>query len=165
MGRDTSFYYSFLVLPARKRNAIIAVWDFCRAVDDAVDEVVPEHEWTGGLTADARAKATAQVAAWRSELGAVYTGSPTLPQGMALQPFAREFNLPRVHFEELIEGVEMDLAHSRYATFDALVQYCRRVASAVGLICLEIFGYKNPGARAYAESLRGTINRNGTLAR
>jgi phytoene synthase len=153
MSRDTSFYYSFLVLPARKRNAIIAVWDFCRAVDDAVDEVVPEHEWTGGLTADARAKATAQVAAWRSELTAVYTGSPTLPQGIALQPFAREFNLPRVHFEELIEGVEMDLAHSRYATFEALAEYCRRVASAVGLICLEIFGYTDRGARAYAESL------------
>src|ERR1044072_4419226 len=97
VARDTSFYYSFLVLPARKRNAIIAVWDFCRAVDDAVDEVVPAHEWAGGLTAAARAKATAQVAAWRSELDAVYTGSPTLAQGIALQPFAREFNLPRVH--------------------------------------------------------------------
>jgi hypothetical protein len=54
MSRDTSFYYSFLVLPPRKRNAIIAVWDFCRAVDDAVDEVVPEAEWKGGLTDAAR---------------------------------------------------------------------------------------------------------------
>jgi 15-cis-phytoene synthase len=153
MSRDTNFYYSFLVLPAEKRRAIIAVWDFCRAVDDAVDEIVPEHEWAGGLTADARARATAQIATWRSELDAVYTGTPTMPQGIALQPFAKEFNLPRSRFEELIEGVEMDLAHTRYQTFDALTQYCRRVASAVGLICLEIFGYTDPGARRYAESL------------
>jgi phytoene/squalene synthetase len=61
MSRDTSFYYSFLVLPPRKRAAIIAVWDFCRAVDDAVDEVVPEHEWKGGLTTEARARAQKQV--------------------------------------------------------------------------------------------------------
>jgi phytoene/squalene synthetase len=57
MSRDTSFYYSFLVLPQRKRQAIIAVWDFCRAVDDAVDEVVPEEEWAGGLPPEARARA------------------------------------------------------------------------------------------------------------
>jgi len=153
MSRDTSFYYSFLVLPPRKRRAIVAVWDFCRAVDDAVDEVVPEHEWAGGLTADARAKASLQIAGWRSELEAVYTGTPALPQGVALQPFVREFGLPRVHFEQLIEGVEMDLVCSRYQTFDALSEYCRRVASAVGLICLEIFGYRDPGSKAYAESL------------
>jgi 15-cis-phytoene synthase len=153
MSRDTSFYYSFLVLPARKRSAIVAVWDFCRAVDDAVDEVVPEHEWAGGLTADARAKASLQIAGWRTELEAVYTGTPALPQGVALQPFVREFGLPRVHFEQLIEGVEMDLVCSRYQTFDALSEYCRRVASAVGLICLEIFGYRDPGSKAYAESL------------
>jgi len=78
MSRDTSFYYSFLVLPPRKRHAIIAVWDFCRAVDDAVDEVVPEQEWSGGLTPDARARATLQLAGWRSELDAVY--SPPRPQ-------------------------------------------------------------------------------------
>jgi phytoene synthase len=153
MSRDTSFYYSFLVLPPRKRQAIVAVWDFCRAVDDAVDEVVPEHEWAGGLTPDARARAALQIAGWRSELEAVYTGTPALPQAVALQPFAREFGLPRVHFEQLIEGVEMDLVCMRYHTFDALSEYCRRVASAVGLICLEIFGYQDPGAKSYAESL------------
>jgi len=153
MSRDTSFYYSFLVLPPRKRQAIVAVWDFCRAVDDAVDEIVPEHEWAGGLTPDARARASMQIAGWRSELEAVYTGTPTLSQGVALQPFAREFGLPRVHFEQLIEGVEMDLACSRYQNFEALTEYCRRVASAVGLVCLKIFGYRDQGAKAYAESL------------
>ena len=69
MSRDTSFYYSFLVLPARKRTAIIAVWDFCRAVDDAVDEVVPEDEWKGGLTAGG-ARAARELAGWRGELEA-----------------------------------------------------------------------------------------------
>ncbi|HLG55541.1 MAG TPA: presqualene diphosphate synthase HpnD [Vicinamibacterales bacterium] len=153
MSRDTSFYYSFLVLPPQKRSAILAVWDFCRAVDDAVDEVVPEHEWAGGLTPEARASATSQLAEWRSELDAAYRGTPKTSQGVALQPYIREFDLPRVRFEELIDGVQMDLAQVRYETFAALSEYCRRVASAVGLICVEIFGYKDPGARAYAESL------------
>ena len=103
MSRDTSFYYSFLVLPPRKRAAIVAVWDFCRAVDDAVDEVVPEAEWQGGLTPDARARATALLAGWRVELDAVYTGTPRTPQGLALQPHTREFNLPRRQFEAAAE--------------------------------------------------------------
>jgi 15-cis-phytoene synthase len=153
MSRDTSFYYSFLVLPLQKRRAVIAVWDFCRAVDDAVDEVVPEDEWAGGLTEEARARATAQISSWRSELDAAYQGTPRTPQGLALQPFVREFNLPRARFEELIDGVAMDLSHSRYETFDGLLEYCRRVASAVGLICVEIFGYRDLGSLAYAESL------------
>jgi len=153
MSRDTSFYYAFLVLPARKRRAMIAVWDFCRAVDDAVDEVVPESDWQGGLTAEARAEATRQLCAWRAELDAVFTGNPTTAQGAALQPFAREFRLPRTSFEELIDGVQMDLELARYPTFEALTEYCRRVASTVGLICLEIFGYRDASARAYAVTL------------
>jgi len=153
MSRDTSFYYSFLVLPPPKRRAVVAVWDFCRAVDDAVDEVVPENEWAGGLTDEARARAAGQLASWRSELDAAYRGVPASPQGIALQPFIREFNLPRLRFEELIDGVEMDLSHARYETFDALLEYCRRVASAVGLICVEIFGYRDVGSLAYAENL------------
>ena len=153
MSRDTSFYYSFLVLPPRKRNAIIAVWDFCRAVDDAVDEVVPESEWARGLSDEARTTATTQVANWRAELAATYDGTPSTPQGLGLQPYVREFNLPRASFEDLIDGVEMDLRQARYDTFAAVVEYCRRVASAVGLICLEIFGYRNQSAKAYAENL------------
>jgi 15-cis-phytoene synthase len=153
MSRDTNFYYSFLVLPPRKRNAVIAVWDFCRAVDDAADEAVPEKEWAGGLRDEARAKAAKMVAGWRAELAAMYDGTPRTPQGLGLKPYLREFNLPRARFEELVEGVEMDLGRVRYDTFDALVAYCRRVASAVGLICLEIFGYRNQTARAYAENL------------
>jgi phytoene synthase len=140
MSRDTSFYYSCLVLPPRKRRAIIAVWDFCRAVDDAVDEAVPEE-------------AGARLAIWRAELEACYRSGPCTAQGKALQPCIREFNLPRAPFEDLIDGVAMDLAHARYPTFEALAEYCRRVASTVGLICIEIFGYRDPGTRAYAVNL------------
>lgn len=160
MSRDTSFYYSFLVLPPRKRNAIIAVWDFCRAVDDAVDEVIPEPEWRHGLSGEARACAERQLAMWRAELDACYcaacgagAAAPRTEQARALQPFIHEFDLPRAPFEQLIDGVAMDLAHVRYPTFDALAEYCRRVASTVGLICIEIFGYRDPGARAYAVNL------------
>jgi phytoene synthase len=153
VSRDTSFYYAFLVLPPAKRSAIIAVWDFCRAVDDAVDEVVPEHEWHGGLDTAAHARAAGQLAMWRSELAAIYTGTSRTRQGKRLEPYVQEFRLPRERFDELIDGVAMDLATSRYETFDALSLYCRRVASAVGLICLEIFGYRDPAARAYAENL------------
>jgi phytoene synthase len=153
MSRDTSFYYSFLVLPPVKRRAIIAVWDFCRAVDDSVDEIVPESEWRGGLPAEARRRAQEQLVGWRRELAATFAGTPLTTQGIALQPYVAEFNLPRRHFDDLIDGVEMDLERARYATFDELLEYCRRVASAVGLICIEIFGYRNAAARDYAVSL------------
>jgi phytoene synthase len=141
VGRDTSFYYSFLVLPPDKRRAVVAVWDFCRAVDDAVDEA-------GGGDAEA------QVRRWRDELARCFDGgTPETSQGRALQPLIPEFNLPRSAFEALIEGVEMDLRTSRYATFADLYQYCIRVASAVGLMCVEIFGYKDPATRQYAVEL------------
>lgn len=153
MSRDTSFYYSFLVLPPHKRRALIAVWDFCRAVDDAVDEVVPEEEWRGGLTPEARTRAESSLVSWRAELDAAYAGTPRTPQGLSLTPFIRDFKLPRQQFEALFDGVEMDLAHPRYATFAALSEYCRRVASSVGLICVEIFGYRDPATRAYAVNL------------
>ena len=153
VSRDTSFYYSFLVLPPRKRRAIIAVWDFCRAVDDSVDEILPEHEWQGALPADARARAAAQLAMLRDELERIYAGEPRTREGTALQPIVREFNLPHDRFVDLIDGVQMDLERSNYATFDDLLGYCRRVASAVGLVCVEIFGYRDPGARTYAENL------------
>ena len=145
MSRDTSFYYSFLVLPPRKRSAIVAVWDFCRAVDDAVDEAAPS---------DARSAAE-QLAMWRREVAACYDPArqPSTPQGKTLKLVVHEFNLPREPFEELICGVEMDLEQVRFPTFDALAGYCRRVASTVGLICVEIFGYRDPKTRSYAVNL------------
>jgi phytoene synthase len=142
MARQTSFYYSFLVLPAPQRRAIVAVWDFCRAVDDAVDEA----------PAGAAATARDALAFWRRELAACYDGVvPTTPQARRLQPFVRALDLPRQAFEDVIDGVAMDLDTSRYASFAALSEYCRRVASAVGMICIAIFGCRN--AEEYALNL------------
>lgn len=141
MARDTNFYYSFLVLPAGKRAAIIAVWDFCRAVDDAVDEAEAGTE-------------AAQVAMWKREVAACFeAGNPATPQGQALAPLIERFNLPRSAFDALVEGVEMDIGSRRYETFDDLYEYCIRVASAVGLMCVEIFGYSDPRAKQYATNL------------
>ena len=147
MARDTNFYYSFLVLPAEKRRAIIAVWDFCRAVDDAVDEAP-----AGAGSAEAAARE--RVSWWRCELARCFgAGEPESPQGQRLVPFIARFDLPREPFEALIEGVEMDLGSRRYEAFTDLYEYCIRVASAVGLICLNIFGARDPGARQYAIDL------------
>lgn len=152
MARDTSFYYAFLMLPPAKRNAIVAVWDFCRAVDDAVDEVVPLGEWP--LSPEARARAEEALREWRRELDRCFSGRPpATPQGRALAPLVTTFNLPREPFEDLIDGVAMDLGRDRYETFEELLEYCRRVASAVGLICIEIFGCRDEAAREYAVSL------------
>ena len=141
MARDTNFYYSFLVLPSDQRQAIIAVWDFCRAVDDAVDE------------AQGRAVAE-QVEAWRAEVNACFgNGTPMTPQGRQLKPLVAKFGLPRSAFDALVEGVAMDVGSRRYETFAELYEYCIRVASAVGLMCLEIFGYDDPRARQYATDL------------
>ena len=141
MSRDTNFYYSFLALPAGKRAAIVAVWDFCRAVDDAVDEVGAEA-------------ASGELAKWRREVAACFEGgAPSMPAGRALQPLVSQFNLPRSAFDALIEGVAMDIGFRRYETFEDLYEYCIRVASAVGLMCLEIFGYDDPKARQYATDL------------
>jgi len=152
-ARDTSFYYSFLVLPPRKRQAILAVWDLCRAVDDSVDEVVPEDDWKGGLTPEARARAVESLAVWRDELDRIFGGIPLTPQGKSLQPWVSEFNLPKREFKTLIDGVEMDLSYAKYPDFESLQNYCHKVASSVGLICLEIFGYRDPAARDYAVNL------------
>jgi len=141
VARDTSFYYSFLVLPAEQRRAIVAVWDFCRAVDDAADEARAGEE-------------EREVRRWRDELARCYAGgTPETPQGRALQPLIAVFGLPRSAFDALIEGVEMDLHPRRYDRFQDLYEYCIRVASAVGLLCVEIFGCRDQGSRQYAIDL------------
>jgi phytoene synthase len=127
---------------------MVAVWDFCRAVDDAVDEG-PTVFVPGGGNGQAR-----ELARWRAELAACFEGGrPQTDQGRRLVPFIRRFGLPRDALEAVIDGVAMDLDHQRYATFEDLREYCYRVASAVGLICVEIFGYRDPGTRQYAVDL------------
>ena len=145
VSRDTNFYYSFLVLPPGKRRAIVSVWDFCRAVDDAVD-AAPGDLAVGQLEDE--------LDRWREELARCFEGQlPRTVEGQSLEPYIRRFDLPRRPFEDLIDGVEMDVGLRRYETIEHLYQYCLRVASAVGLICIQIFGYRNPKARDYAVAL------------
>jgi phytoene synthase len=142
MARKTSFYYAFLVLPKEQRKALIAVFDYCRAVDDAVD-----------LEKDA-GRATAALAEWRHEVARVFsTSTPLTTEGRELQPFARRFSLPRAEFDALIDGVAMDITPRAYATFEDLEPYCHRVASAVGIICRAIFGGRDPAGVDYARDL------------
>lgn len=151
-GRDTNFYYSFLVLPTSERRAIVAVWDFCRAVDDAVDEMAP----LAGPCPEAtrNAAASAELARWRRELASCFgEGEPRTEQGRALQPCVAQFQLPRDAFARVIDGVEMDLREQSYSTFDELREYCLRVASAVGHICVAIFGCRDEAAHRYATDL------------
>jgi phytoene synthase len=150
MARQTSFYYSFLVLPPDQRRAIVAVWDFCRAVDDAVDEA------PAAATADGDRPPAGRDAVpfWRDELARAFDGgTPRTGEGRSLQPFIKAFDLPRQAFEDVIDGVAMDLDTTRYETFDDLFEYCRRVASAVGMICIRIYGCRNAAARDYALNL------------
>jgi phytoene synthase len=147
MARDTNFYYSFLVLTPAKRRAIVAVWDFCRAVDDAVDEMRVD-------TDAARAEATARLDEWRREIARCFGGTtPATPQGVALQPLVTAFDLPQRPFEDLVDGVAMDIGARRYKTFGELYQYCYRVASTVGLVCVQIFGCQEADSRDYAVDL------------
>ncbi len=142
MARDTSFSYSFVVLPAEQRRGIGAVWDFCRAVDDAVDEAVDV------------ATAAVEVTKWRAEVGRLFgPDAPLTPQARDLKPYVAMFSLSRQPFDDLVDGVEMDLQRSRYDTFDELIGYCRRVASAVGVMCIEVFGCRDSRSREYAFNL------------
>jgi phytoene synthase len=136
----SSFYYAFILLPPERRRALHAVYAFCRFIDDIAD--------------DESIREPAQLLKrWREELDRVYAGAPTRALSRALADSARRFNIPRDLFEEIINGVEMDLSRKRYQTWEELRPYCYRVASALGLICIEIFGYRNPSAKLYAENL------------
>lgn len=137
----SSFYYAFRFLPPRKKAAIQALYAFCREVDDAVDKV-----------SDPEA-AAARLSFWRGEVEAVFSGSPQHPVGRALAEVVPEFDLQEAYFHEIIDGVAMDLEQDRYATFSELQLYCYRVASVVGLLSIEIFGYTQRATRDYAYRL------------
>ncbi|MBK9305607.1 MAG: presqualene diphosphate synthase HpnD [Nitrospira sp.] len=137
----SNFYYSFLFLPKTKREAMYTVYAFCKAIDSAVDEPA-----AGTNPKD-------ELAHWRNELDAAYSGTPTTPIMVSLAHHVKSMGIPKAYFEELIKGVEMDLFNNRYVTFDELSLYCYRVASVVGLICLHIFGVTSARAQDYAVAL------------
>ncbi len=137
----SSFYYSFLFLPPDKRRAITALYAFCREVDDVVDECSDENA------------ARTTLAWWRVQVAAIYEGSPQHPVAQALVPVVKQFNLAQRHLHEIIDGMEMDLQQHQYADFEALQKYCYRVASVVGLLSAEIFGYTDRNTLKYAHDL------------
>ncbi len=137
----SSFTYSFRFLEPARRQAITALYAFCREVDDAVDECTDP-----GVAA-------AKLAWWRGEVAALYAGSPTHPVTQALATALPRFNLPAEQLQEIVDGMEMDLHRTRYPDFKALHLYCYRVASVVGLLAAEIFGYTDRRTLKYAHDL------------
>jgi 15-cis-phytoene synthase len=138
----SSFYYAFSLLEKPKREAMNTVYAFCRKTDDIVDE--------GN---DAFEIKYERLRKWRIELEKALYGTSEYPLFNKLNQIIRQFNIPIEPFFELITGMEMDLQRDRYLSFEELMQYCYRVASTVGLMCIEIFGYKNRSTKDYAVNL------------
>ena len=139
--RARNFYYAFFMLPRDKRRAICAAYAFCRLSDDYSDEEIPideKRELLAGL---------------RRELDQAFDEGPESPVFTALVDASRNYGIPREYFHEIINGVEMDLVNDSYATFEELYEYCYRVASVVGLVCIEIFEYTDPRVREYATDM------------
>ncbi len=149
--RTTNFYYSFVFLPPEKRRAIEAVYAFARRGDDLTDDGLDPEE------------ARLLLERYRTDLDRCYDGSlrrqhdraddRSSPEEAALAEAVRRFRIPRQPFDDLILGFEMDLGGARYRTFDDLSVYCYRVASTIGLIAIEVFGYSNLQTRSYAVNL------------
>lgn len=137
----SSFYYSFLFLPPERRQAIMALYAFCREVDDVVDECSDP------------AIANTKLAWWRMEVARLDAGTGEHPVTQALLTARKQFSLPSEQLLEIIDGMEMDLQQSRYLDFKGLSLYCYRVASVVGLLAAEIFGYQNRQTQKYAHDL------------
>ncbi|HLA68855.1 MAG TPA: phytoene/squalene synthase family protein [Bacteroidota bacterium] len=141
-NRLSNFYFSFLSLPEPKREAIETIYAFCRYTDDIVDEE----------NADAKEKHR-RLRQMTSELRLALSGASNYPILNKLGSIIRRFNIPVIHFQNLLKGMEMDLRKSRYETFEELEEYCYRVASTVGLICAEVFGYHHSATKEYAINL------------
>ena len=128
----SSFYYSFMFLPKNRRNAITALYAFCREVDDVVDECTDYQV------------AQTKLNWWRTEIESLYQGKPQHPVSKALLEPIKTYHLDAEHFVEIIDGMEMDLKFNRYDDFKQLQLYCYRVASVVGLLSAQIFGFDIP---------------------
>lgn len=142
----TNFYYSFSFLPKDEREAIQTVYAFCRQIDDIVDEA-PTQETSAIM------KKRERLQWWRNEIELLYSGTSMLPYLIPLGTVIKRFTIPKQYFLTLIDGCERDLTQMRYETFEDLKSYCYSVASVVGLICIEIFGYKYEQTKEYAVNL------------
>ena len=137
----SSFTVSFIFLPKTQREAMTALYAFCREVDDVVDECTDYSV------------AQIKLNWWKNEVANLYVNTPQHPVTKALQPVVTQFNLAQEHFLEIIDGMEMDLKFNRYEDFKQLQLYCYRVASVVGLLSAQIFGFKNRKTLKYAHDL------------
>jgi len=137
----SSFYYSFRFLPEKQRDAIIALYAFCREVDDIVDEISDEQ------------LARTKLDWWREEIKNLFHATPTHPVALALKQHIQHFDLAEEYFHEIIDGMAMDLECVSYQSYADLSLYCYRVASVVGLLSVEIFGYQNRKTLKYAHEL------------
>ena len=137
----SNFYYSFLLLPKMKRRAMFSLYAFCKFTDDLVDENQAGKDKHSLLNE------------WRLEVERLYQHEPTHIITRAMHQTIQHFGIPKQYLLDLVDGMEMDLNQNRYYTFDELLQYCYRVASVVGLMSIEIFGYSNDRTRQYARDL------------
>ncbi len=135
--------FSFVALDRRRRLAMNALYAFCRQVDDVADE-------------ESRpiAERAASLQAWREDVRlACEGGEPSFPVNRELQPVIERFALKFEHFDELIRGMETDLAQDRFQSMEELDRYCFRAASVVGLLSIEVFGYRDNACQEYAVHL------------
>ena len=137
----SSFYYSFLFLEKKKREAITALYAFCREVDDIVDDASDEHV------------ARSKLNWWGQEIEKMWLGTPQHPVTIAIQQFIEPYKLEQKYFKLIIDGMMMDLERKNYETMEQLTKYCYRSASAVGILSASIFGYSHPSTLIYAEQL------------
>ena len=136
-----NFYYAFVLLPPERRRAIYVAYAFCRYCDDAVDS---ENSKDDKLL---------QLSNLRARLEQCYQGRADEPVFVGLSAVARQYEIPQEYFGEVLSGMEADLVKTRYQDFSELRQYCYQVASAVGLICIHIFGFKDARATTHAIDL------------
>jgi phytoene synthase len=139
---NSSFYYAFNLLPAEQRDAMNTVYAFCRETDDIVDE--------GSVDDNLKFE---RLRRWRIELEKSLNGHSDYHLINKLARTIQNFNIPLEPFFDLLKGMEMDLQQKRYVTFNDLKTYCYHVASTVGLMCIEIFGYRHHSAKDFAVNL------------
>jgi phytoene synthase len=137
----SSFYYSFRLLPPQRREAITALYAFCREVDDVVDECSEP------------ALAAIKLKWWDDEIDRVYDGRPEHPVGQALATHVDRFDMPREVLHEIVAGMAMDLTRNRYPDRVALADYCYHAAGTVGILAAHIFGFRDPATLDYAREL------------
>ncbi len=137
----SNFYYALWLLPPARRDAMFAVYSFCRAVDDVVDSGAPVE------------LAQQELERWRQEIARCYDERPAHPVTQALAPVVRRYQVPQSLFTDIVTGMSWDLTPRRYATFAELEQYCYYVAGAVGLIAIRIFGCRQPQSETFARQL------------